>query len=256
MEKDILLTHGDLKIHCVCSEPEDGDIRRIVLGVHGLGGCARDEIQSAIAEEMDMYYSATVRFDFPGQGESPMSDEYLTLHHCKESLQAVGAYIRETYPDVEDLCIFATGFGAYVTLVALQDLQELPGKLKLVVQTPSVRMHDTFLKMRDISRPTLEAMGVVECKSRRRNFHVTYDFYREMEENIALTTYPLPMLILHSDADEYIRMEDIQQFHRINEGSQLVIIPGISHRFHEDGAWDMVLDLTRDWFEFEQVLLM
>ena len=65
MEKDILLTHGDLKIHCVCSEPEDGDIRRIVLGVHGLGGCARDEIQSAIAEEMDMYYSATVRFDFP-----------------------------------------------------------------------------------------------------------------------------------------------------------------------------------------------
>ena len=58
------------------------------------------------------------------------------------------------------------------------------------------------------------------------------------------------------DADEYIRMSDIQQFHRINEQSELVIIPGISHRFQEDGAWDMVLDLTRDWFEFEQVLLM
>ena len=25
--------------------------------------------------------------------------------------------------------------------------------------------------------------------------------------------------------------------------------------FLEDGAWDMVLDLTRDWFEFQQVLL-
>ena len=71
-----------------------------------------------------------------------------------------------------------------------------------------------------------------------------------------MNAYPIPMLILHSDADEYIRMSDIQQFHRLNEGSQLVIIPGIGHRFREDGAWDMVLDLTRDWFEFEQVLLM
>ena len=28
-----------------------------------------------------------------------------------------------------------------------------------------------------------------------------------------------------------------------------------SHRFVEEGAWDMVLDLTRDWFTFQQVLL-
>ncbi len=39
-----------------------------------------------------------------------------------------------------------------------------------------------------------------------------------------------------------------------NPSSKLVILPGVSHRFLEDGAWDMVLDLTRDWFEFEQVL--
>jgi pimeloyl-ACP methyl ester carboxylesterase len=64
------------------------------------------------------------------------------------------------------------------------------------------------------------------------------------------------MLILHGEEDSYIRSEDIQNFHRINEKSQLVIIPGTSHRFLEEGAWDMVLDLTRDWFDFEQVLLM
>jgi len=42
---------------------------------------------------------------------------------------------------------------------------------------------------------------------------------------------------------------------RLNENAKLVIIPGASHRFLEEGAWDMVLDLTRDWFEFEQVLV-
>ena len=50
-------------------------------------------------------------------------------------------------------------------------------------------------------------------------------------------------------------MDYIQNFRRINEQSKLVIIPGTSHRFLEEGAWDMVLDLTRDWFSFEQVLL-
>ena len=255
MEKEMILSHGELNIHCVYTEPEDGDIRRIVLGVHGLGGSTRDTIQVGIAEEMDMYYSATVRFDFPGHGESPMSDEYLTLKNCVACLMAVGQWARERYPQVEDLCIFATGFGAYVTLIALQQLQELPGKVKLVVQTPPVLMHETLLAMKRISRPTLEAMGRTTFKT-SHPFDVTFEFYLELEENIALTTYPIPMLILHGEEDSYIRMHDIQQFHRINEQSELVIIPGTSHRFLEEGAWDMVLDLTRDWFEFEQVLLM
>jgi aspartate/methionine/tyrosine aminotransferase len=85
---------------------------------------------------------------------------------------------------------------------------------------------------------------------------ITYSFYQELRANMALTTYPIPMLILHGEEDAFIPMEDIQNFHRINEDSELVIIPGTSHRFLEEGAWDMVLDLTRDWFEFEQVLLM
>ena len=66
----------------------------------------------------------------------------------------------------------------------------------------------------------------------------------------------IPMLILQGEDDIYIRSDDIQNFHRINEQSELVTIPGTSHRFLEEGAWDMVLDLTRDWFDFEQVLLM
>mgnify|MGYP002511652049 CR=1 FL=1 len=60
----------------------------------------------------------------------------------------------------------------------------------------------------------------------------------------------------NGEEDSYIRSEHIHQFRRINEDAKLVIIPGTSHRFLEEGAWDMVLDLTRDWFDFEQVLLM
>lgn len=253
MEYSLFLTRGDLKIPCRVSRPDFGEIRRVVLGVHGLGGSMTDDIQVSIAEEMEMFYSATVRFDFPAHGESPV-DEPLSLQPCRESLLAAAEYARETFPEVEDLCIFATGFGAYVTLICLEELMALPGRIKLVVQTPSVMMHQTLLAMKRINRETLWALDRVSFKA-GRPFDVTYSFYEELINNIALTSYPIPMLILHGEEDAYIRMEDIQHFNRLNEDSKLVIIPGTSHRFLEDGAWDMVLDLTRDWFEFEQVLL-
>ena len=254
MEMEFTLTQGQLRIPCKLSQPDDGDICRVVLGVHGLGGSMDDEIQSGIAEEMALFRSATVRFDFPAHGSSPMDSAYFTLENCLDTLYAAASWAKERFPQVEDLCIFATGFGAYLTLLSLQDLLELPGRIRLVVQTPSVRMHETLLAMKGISRETLWAMDAVTFNA-PRPLTITYRFYEELVENIALNTYPIPMLILQGEGDDYIRMSDIQQFRRINERAKLVIIPGASHRFLESGAWDMVLDLTRDWFEFEQVFL-
>lgn len=255
MENDVLLTQGNLKISCKVSAPESGDICRVVLGVHGLGGSARDAIQASIAEEMELFYSAVFRFDFPAHGESPMDGDAFTLQNCIDSLLTVARYAKEQYPAVEDLCIFATGFGAYITLIALEELLKLPGKVKLVVQTPSVMMHETLLAMRGVSEATFRAMDRITFRSPARPLDVTYSFYEDLREHIALDTYPIPMLILHGEEDAFIPMEYIQHFRQINERSKLVIIPGTSHRFMEDGAWDMVLDLTRDWFEFEQVLV-
>jgi len=253
MEKEFLLTRGDLRIPVKVNE-SDFEIRRVVLGVHGIGGSAMDSIQAGIAEEMEFFSSAVYRFDFPAHGESPLDDRFFTLKNCRETLMAVAEHARKTYPEVEDLCIFATGFGAYVTLVCLEELLDLPGKLKLVIQTPSVRMHETLLAIKKISKATLRAMERIRFNA-ERPFDVTYDFYKELEEHVVMMTYPIPMLILHGEQDSVIRMEDIQSFARINDQSKLVIIPGTTHRFLEEGAWDMVLDLTRDWFECEQVLL-
>ena len=252
MEEKVILTRDDLSVPCMVTTPDTDVIRRVVLGVHGLGGSMVDDIQKSISEEMDLFYSATVRFDFPGHGESPW-DKPLELQACRESLMAAAEFAREKFPEVEDLCIFATGFGAYVTLLCLEELMELPGKLKLVIQSPCVQMHENLLTMLRINRPTLEAMGM--APRLKRSFDVPYSFYEELAENIVLSTHPLKMLILHGELDQVISTEDVQNFKRINERSELVILPGVTHRFLEDGAWDMVLDLTRDWFEFEQVLL-
>jgi len=249
-----MLSRGDLKIFCKQTEPDFGEIRRVVLSVHGLGGSTEDDIQTSIAEEMEIFSSATIRFDFPVHGQSPMTDEAFTLENCKASLLAAAEYAREQYPEVETLCIFATGFGAYMTLICLEDLLEINRNIRLVVQTPSVMMHETLLSMGHISLPTFRAMGEINFRS-KRPLTVKYSFYEDLVEHIALTDHPIPMLILHGEFDNYIPMEHIQHLRRLNEDAKLVIIPGASHRFLEEGAWDMVLDLTRDWFEFEQVLV-
>jgi len=84
---------------------------------------------------------------------------------------------------------------------------------------------------------------------------ITYSFYEELRDNIVLSAYPLPFLILHGECDHCVPWSDVQQLHDLNERSKLVRIPGAGHLFSEPGALDMVLDLTRDWFEFEKVLL-
>ena len=253
MEQTVFLPFGQFDIPCCVTYCEDLPVKQVVLGVHGFGGSKNDAIQQAIAEEMTMFCDATVRFDFPAHGENP--EDRLTLEGCRQTLMTVARYAKERFPQVEDLCIFATGFGAYVTLSVLEELLELPGQIRLVVQTPSVRMHNTLLSMIRMSEQTFRVMEKVVLPAPNRGFTVTYDFYKELKNKPVLTTHPIPMLILHGEEDDYIPMEDIRNFRRINEGSKLVYIAGASHRFLEEGAWDMVLDLTRDWFSFQQVLL-
>ncbi len=252
METAFLISRRGFRVSCVLNQPNGAPVRRVVLGVHGFSGSMADEIQTGIAGEMVLFGSAVLRFDLPGHGSSPV--DVFSLENCVGSLLAVAEEAKERFPETEDLCIFASGFGAFVTLNAFPELMELPGRLRLVVQTPSVRMDQTLLSMIGRTKETLEALGCVTLPL-PRPLDVTDSFYRELVANPVMSEYPIPMLILHGEADDFIRMSDIQTFHRINEDSRLVSIPGTSHQFLEEGAWDMVLDLTRDWFEFEQVLL-
>ena len=253
MEKYFTISNGGRNTPCILREPDTGRPRRVVIGVHGIGGCKEDPIQESIAEEMELFGAAVLRFDLPAHGKN--EEEILSLHGCVDTLLDVADYAAERYPDLKDLCIFATGFGAFVTLTALQDLIELPFQVKLVIQTPSLRMDQTVLNLTRVSTVTLEAMEMVLFKTSRRSIGFFYSFYEECRDNPAFAAYPIPMLILHGQYDDYVPMSDIQLLRDLNDHSKLVIIPGASHQFLEPGAWDMVLDLTRDWFEFEQVLL-
>lgn len=252
MEQRFTVRCGNRETPCLLRRPDFCKPQRLVMGVHGIGGSMHDAIQESIADEMELFGSAVLRFDLPAHGENP--EELMSLDACVETILDVAEFALKQFPDAQELCIFATGFGAYLTLNALQELYYLPCKLKLVIQTPTLRMDRRVLGLAHMNAVTMDAMEWAVLPG-DRPLGITYDFYEELRENPALAHYPIPFLVLHGACDECVPLADIQQLRALNERAKLVVFPETHHSFQEPGAWDMVLDLTRDWFEFEQVLL-
>ena len=75
MEKSLILSRGELQIFCKQTEPDFGEIRRVVLSVHGLAGSTEDAIQTSIAEEMEIEPGDIIQLKFgyePGFDHTPV----------------------------------------------------------------------------------------------------------------------------------------------------------------------------------------
>ncbi len=255
MERRFVLKENGLQIPCVLEEPECCTVRRCIIGVHSFCGSKDSSVLVDIAEEMGLFGAATVRFDFPAHGESPVTDWGFSLEKCVDSLIAVVRWANNVYPYV-DMGIFAAGFGAFVTLVGLEDLQQIREDLKLVLQNPDLSMAHTLLKMAKMTEEQFYKAGrVVIGSSMKRAVEVPYSFYEELQEQMLYYNHETPMLLLHGEKDNIIPVSYLEPFRKFNDRSKLVVVPGADDQLRGGGQWDMVVDLTRDWFECEQVLL-
>ena len=255
MERRFILKENGLQIPCVLEEPEACSVRRCVIGVHGFCGSKDSKILEDIAEEMGLFGASTLRFDFPAHGDSPVTDWELSLKGCQETLKTVVRWAKQAYPYV-DMDIFASGFGAFVVLTALEELLQIQENLKLVLQTPDLSMAHTLLNMVNMTEEAFHKAGrVVVGATAKRAVEVPYSFYEELQGQMVYYNHEMPMLLLHGERDDLIPLSYLEPFRRFNPQSKLVVIPGADHQFRGEGQWDMVVDLTRDWFECEQVLL-
>ena len=254
MERNLLLPWGGMNIPCRVYEPDFSDVDQVIIGVHGFGGNKDSSVLRAVAEEMYFYRTATIVFDFPGHGESTASARELNLTNCKGCLMAVADLAKELYPHVAKFGLFASSFGAYVGLYALDDLTGALGRMKLAFRAPAVRMNKSFLTIARMDEAQLLKKGRVICGFDRK-MEIPYSFYEELLKTNVVADYDVPMMLLHGELDEVVETEDVEFFRLLNGKSCLVTIPGAGHRFDHEGELDMIVDLTRDWFLCEEVLL-
>lgn len=249
-----MLEWDGLQIPLKIYQPEDGIVSRVVLGVHGLGSSKESTVLAAIGEEMLLYHTVTVGFDFPAHGESPMSDRDLRLENCGGSLMAVVEFAQQAYPAAADYCVFATSFGAYVTLLTLEALEMMLERVKIVLRAPAIRAADILLRIAGVEEEEFFRRGRVTYGFRRK-LEIPYSLYEDLKQNPAMMNYESPMLLLMGDEDDVVPLEDVLQFRRLNDESKLVIFRETDHRYKREGELERIVDLTRDWFLFEDVLL-
>lgn len=255
MERRFVLKEGGLQIPCVLEDPEYGTVRQCIIGVHSFCGSKDSKVLVDIAEEMGLFGAATVRFDFPAHGDSPVTDWGFSLEKCADTLVTVARWVKQAYPNV-NIGIFAAGFGAFVTLVALEDLREIEENLKLVMQNPDLSMAHTLLKMAKVTEEQFHKAGrVVIGSSMKRAIEVPFSFYEELQSHMLYYNHDMPMLLLHGEKDNIFPISYLEPFRKFNDRAKLVVVPGADGQMLGGGQWDMVVDLTRDWFECEQVLL-
>ena len=229
MERRFILRENGLQIPCVLEEPEFCTVRRCIIGVHGFCGSKDSKILEDIAEEMGLFGAATVRFDFPAHGDSAVTDWGLTLQRCQDTLTAVVRWAKKAFPYV-DMGLFATGFGAFVTLVTLDDLRIIHEKLKLVLQTPDLHMAQSLLHMAHVTEEELRRLGrVIVGPTMKRPVEVSYSFYQELQEHMVYYNHEMPMLLLHGELDDVVPLQYLDPFRRFNDQSKLVTIPGAGH---------------------------
>lgn len=255
MERSFTVPQGEFDLPMKVTEPDFGPVTRCVIGVHGFCGHKDSQVLRSISEEMGLFGAATVCFDLPCHGENPMTERELSLDNCHAALLTAARWAQEQYPDAPK-CLFATGFGAFITVHCLDALGFILGDVRLVMQTPDFRMAESLLAMQDMTEPALRKTGRISMGvPGGRQIEVTYGFYEELRSATTYADFEMPMLLLHGECDEVVRLEDVVRFRRLNDLARLVIIPGADHQFRGEGQWDMVVDLTRDWFEFQQVTL-
>ena len=100
-----------------------------------------------------------------------------------------------------------------------------------------------------------KAGRVVLGAAMKRAVEVPYSFYEELQGHMLYYNHEMPMLLLHGEKDNLIPLSYIEPFRQYNPDSKLVVVPGVTDQFPGMGQWDMVVDLTRDWFQYEQVML-
>ena len=228
-------------IYCRKYLPESS-INQVVIGVHGFAGDKDSSMLYALAQQLCNHHQALICFDFPAHGESKASDDCLRVHNCISDLKLVIKDVKASYPNAS-YAIFATSFGAYITLLCINELEEFD----IVLRAPAITIADSFI---DIIVPVSKEQffkdkGAI-CGFERKMF-VTTDFYQDLLD-YKIPDFTHPLTIIHGSEDDIIPYQAVCNFVKDNSYITLKTIQGADHRFKKDGELEQVLDASLNVF--------
>lgn len=121
-------------------EPDE-NIKEILIAVHGFAGDKDSSVIIAIANDLVKDGIATISFELPCHGEDAKK-KTLVLDDCIKSVGEIILFAKENYAKIP-ISIFATSFGAYLTLKHLQNNEE--NFKNVILRSPAIDMANILI---------------------------------------------------------------------------------------------------------------
>jgi len=189
-------------------------ITRVILSIHGFAGHKDSKASERFAEFIISKYknAAVLCFDLPCHGTDVRKK--LSLQECDVYLQKVISDTEQRF-GTDELYVYATSFGGYLTLKYIRDNGN-PFR-RIALRCPALKMHEVMLRS-VIKRGELDALeaGKDALIGFDRKILVSYDFIRELQDNdifgYSFIDYADDIFICHGTKDEVVPIEDSLEF--------------------------------------------
>lgn len=224
-----------------------GEMKEIIIACHGFAGDKESSAIEALANEMTENNVGVICFDFPGHGKSEVNADKLTIDNCIQDVNDIEKFVIDTYGNIP-ISIFATSFGAYITLINIA--RNNKRYKNIILRSPAIRMEKIY-------KDTLLRESLEEYKKRgytklgfEREMLVLYSFLEELEKNDIFKIFEnkeIPnMYIIQGNQDDIAPIKDTEEFiEEHKENIKLFIIPGADHRMKGPGELEKAMEYSK-----------
>lgn len=223
--------------------------KEIIIAIHGFGGDKESSTINLLAEKMLDVGFGLICFDFPGHGESEVEADELTIDNCINDIISIEDYIKVKYDNEIKIDIFATSFGAYITLLKLFKYETKYNKI--ILRAPAIKM-DEILKNTLLREPfdKFKERGFTKLGF-ERVMNIPFSFYQELKQNQILKLYKNnhKILIIQGTEDDVAPIKDTKELISLDKSNfELFEIEGADHRMKKNGELEKALNKAKEYF--------
>lgn len=219
----------------------------IIVACHGFGGDKESSAIIELANRVSSYNIGLICFDFPGHGQSEVNADQLSVNNCINDIISVENYIKSDFKDIP-ISIFATSFGAYITLLKIFKYQTQ--YKHIILRAPAIKMDEIFKN--NLIRENMnnyKERGFTQLGFERK-MDVPYSFYKDLLDNNIFDLYnnSQKILIIQGTEDDIAPISDTYEFIKLDSNNlSLSPIEGADHRMKKEGELEKAIQYTTDY---------
>ena len=258
-ESSLRLTNGEYEIPAIVNLPDAEQAVPAVVLLHGTASHKNEvgNLYARLAAALAQVGIGSIRIDFAGTGDSPVSYRHYTLESAVRDASVALSYL-QSQPQVNNEKLGVVGFSQGGLIAQL-----------LIAQSP---VFDSFVAWSSVAsdgvsafRPVFDSMYqqakqqgyVTQEYTWRAPLDISLEWFEQVKANKSLTnmaTYNGALLAIAGSADKVVPAENALRLIEATSAypAQAVIIKDASHIFNvlneQAGEDEQLLQLTVQWF--------